>query len=172
MQLSFGTFIRSKANPYEGIFVGVRPYNDTQTYSEYQNIDQWGQGFYDDDVRLYGGPAKLGQTTHIEFDFIAMVDKALKNTGKTHKDYYLSMIGLGYEGMGWFDGEFEINNLSMNGIRVSPADSNGDGTINLLDFGIWKTEYLTNTVSKADFNNDVKVNLLDFCIWKSAYLQK
>ena len=52
-----------------------------------------------------------------------------------------------------------------------PADANSDSKTDLLDFAIWKKEYLgkVNTQS-ADFNHDNLVNLLDFGIWKKSYL--
>ena len=52
------------------------------------------------------------------------------------------------------------------------GDANGDEKVDLVDFGIWKSEYLeiTPTVSqsvlRADFNQDGLVNLVDFGIWK------
>ncbi len=60
------------------------------------------------------------------------------------------------------------------------ADANGDGKADLVDFAIWKNEYLTfvqnpatsfdSSMWKSDFNKDGKVDLVDFSIWKSAYL--
>jgi len=46
----------------------------------------------------------------------------------------------------------------------------GDAKIDLVDFGIWKTEYLPGTKNRADFNKDGSVNLVDFGIWKREYL--
>ncbi len=51
------------------------------------------------------------------------------------------------------------------------GDANQDGKVNLMDFSVWKNEYLNNQKEKADFNQDNKVDLLDFNIWKSGYLK-
>lgn len=51
------------------------------------------------------------------------------------------------------------------------GDANGDGKVNLVDFDIWKKEYLKiNITKKADFDKNGSVNLVDFDIWKSGYL--
>ncbi len=51
------------------------------------------------------------------------------------------------------------------------GDANGDGKVNLLDFGTWKTEYLTKTGLNSDFDKNNKVNIADFAIWKTEYLK-
>lgn len=52
------------------------------------------------------------------------------------------------------------------------GDANSDGMVDLVDFEIWKREYLGKTTStKADFNRDGKANLVDFAIWKRGYLK-
>ena len=51
------------------------------------------------------------------------------------------------------------------------GDANNSGNVDLLDFAIWKKEYLGKVDTKtADFNHDNLVNLLDFALWKKAYL--
>lgn len=52
------------------------------------------------------------------------------------------------------------------------GDANGDGLVDLVDFAIWKGEYLTGVGLTADFSGDGKVDLLDFPIWKTGYLKK
>ncbi|MBI2443337.1 MAG: carbohydrate binding domain-containing protein [Candidatus Levybacteria bacterium] len=50
------------------------------------------------------------------------------------------------------------------------GDVNKDGTVDLLDFNIWRDEFLgTLTTKLADLNTDGKVDLLDFNIWLTAY---
>ncbi len=51
------------------------------------------------------------------------------------------------------------------------GDANGDGKVNLLDFGTWKTEYLTKTGLNSDFDKNNKVNIADFAVWKAEYLK-
>lgn len=51
------------------------------------------------------------------------------------------------------------------------GDANSDGRVDLVDFTIWKSEYLrTLSTKRADFNKSGGVDLVDFSIWKKAYL--
>ena len=50
------------------------------------------------------------------------------------------------------------------------GDVNGDSAVNILDFNIWRSEFLKITSTlKADLNNDGKIDLLDFNIWRNAF---
>ncbi|MBI2622695.1 MAG: hypothetical protein HYW64_01200 [Candidatus Levybacteria bacterium] len=49
------------------------------------------------------------------------------------------------------------------------GDANGDNSVDILDFNIWRDEFLGNSQTKqADFNGDGVVDLLDFTIWRNA----
>lgn len=49
------------------------------------------------------------------------------------------------------------------------GDANGDNSVDILDFNIWRDEFLGNSQTKqADFNGDGVVDLLDFAIWRNA----
>lgn len=50
------------------------------------------------------------------------------------------------------------------------GDINSDGSVNLIDYSVWKREYLSQNGLESDINNDRVVNLLDFEIWKKYYL--
>lgn len=56
------------------------------------------------------------------------------------------------------------------------CDPNGDGKIDLLDFNVWRDEYLTkisNTTKSACFAVDkAKVDILDFNVWRDIYILK
>jgi hypothetical protein len=52
-----------------------------------------------------------------------------------------------------------------------PGDANGDKTVNLVDLGIWKTEYVTKAGNSGDFSGDGVVNLTDLGIWKTEYVK-
>jgi len=57
--------------------------------------------------------------------------------------------------------------------NVIPGDANGDNKADLVDFSIWKQEYLhgcSTTPCKADFNLFSNVDLADFSVWKQAYI--
>jgi hypothetical protein len=55
-------------------------------------------------------------------------------------------------------------------VTIKIGDANGDNKADLIDFSIWKKEYLNNQIEKADFNNDKKIDLVDFSVWKNSYL--
>ncbi len=54
---------------------------------------------------------------------------------------------------------------------IIPGDTNSDGKVNISDFGVWKTQYLTKTGLTADFNSNGKIDIGDFGIWKAEYLK-
>ena len=47
------------------------------------------------------------------------------------------------------------------------ADINNDGQVNISDFNVWKSEFLSGAETNADINCDNKVSLADFEIWRS-----
>ena len=58
-----------------------------------------------------------------------------------------------------------------------PADINRDGTINILDFNIWRCEFVGNGIcanppsnKNADINNDGVIDIIDFSIWRIAFV--
>ncbi len=55
--------------------------------------------------------------------------------------------------------------------KEAKGDANADGKINIADFAIWKTEYLTKNGTKSDFDKNGKVTIADFAIWKTEYLR-
>jgi len=56
---------------------------------------------------------------------------------------------------------------------VVSGDANKDGNVDLVDFNIWRGEYLkTSTSNMADFDGSGSIDLSDFNIWKNIYLNK
>jgi len=51
------------------------------------------------------------------------------------------------------------------------GDADGNGKVNVADFAIWKTEYLTKNGTKSDFDKNGRVTIGDFAIWKTEYLK-
>jgi hypothetical protein len=52
------------------------------------------------------------------------------------------------------------------------GDYNRDGKVDLLDFNLWKDEYLEVVPSRqADGNNDTVIDLVDFAIWRNVYIK-
>ena len=79
-----------------------------------------------------------------------------------------------------WDGANIKNGASIEYVKPTNSIPTGDGKADLVDFAIWKNEYLTflqnpvtsfdSSMRKSDFNKDGKVDLVDFSIWKSVYL--
>lgn len=50
------------------------------------------------------------------------------------------------------------------------GDVNGDGSIDILDFNIWRNEFIgISTTRESDLNKDNKIDLIDFNIWRNAF---
>lgn len=53
------------------------------------------------------------------------------------------------------------------------GDANGDRVVDILDYNIWRDEFIAvNALGggfRSDFNHDGKVDLLDFNIWRNAF---
>lgn len=54
--------------------------------------------------------------------------------------------------------------------KIGNADC--DDEIGMLDFEVWKSEYLAKTGRESDFDCDGVVGMIDFEIWKASYLNK
>lgn len=51
------------------------------------------------------------------------------------------------------------------------GDINGDQSLDILDYNIWRNEFTKlSTTKQADLNKDSKVDLLDFSIWRDAFI--
>ncbi len=50
------------------------------------------------------------------------------------------------------------------------GDVNGDSQLDILDYNIWRNEFLkVVTTSQSDLNHDGKIDLLDFNLWRTAF---
>lgn len=50
------------------------------------------------------------------------------------------------------------------------GDANCDNGVNMVDFGTWKTEYVSGVGKSADFDESGRVGLTDFGAWKRGFL--
>jgi len=57
-------------------------------------------------------------------------------------------------------------------INKNQGDANCDGVVNIMDFGIWKSEFIVKQGKEADFNRDGEVSIVDFALWKKGFLSK
>lgn len=54
-----------------------------------------------------------------------------------------------------------------------PNDFNNDRAIDMLDFNIWRNEFLDLVTTKySDANKDGAIDLLDFTLWRNAFMQQ
>lgn len=61
------------------------------------------------------------------------------------------------------------NSLAPTSI-IKKGDFNNDGSVDLLDFNLWRDEFSGIAISKkSDQNNDGVVDLLDFAVWLNAF---
>ena len=60
---------------------------------------------------------------------------------------------------------------ALSGLTFLPGDANGDGTVDLQDFGILKSNFGTTgaTWAQGDFNGDGMVDLQDFGVLKGNF---
>ncbi len=54
---------------------------------------------------------------------------------------------------------------------TTKGDADNNGKVNVADFAVWKTEYLTKSGTKSDFDKNGRVTIADFAIWKTEYLR-
>lgn len=53
----------------------------------------------------------------------------------------------------------------------SPGDANGDGTVDIQDFNLWRTVFLgLSQDPRADIDKNGVVDIIDFNIWRTAFL--
>jgi len=76
------------------------------------------------------------------------------------KDYFISMVLIGWEIWGAYQTDIEFRSISLKAVPFV-GDLNYDGQINGKDVKILLSKYSTND-SQADLNEDGKVNGLDF----------
>ena len=50
------------------------------------------------------------------------------------------------------------------------GDANCDGVVNVLNYNIWKGEFVNKVTKTADFNKDGVVSTLDFEIWRKNFI--
>ncbi len=63
-----------------------------------------------------------------------------------------------------------LYSLTAEADSVLLGDANGDGTVNLADFGILRANFgLTGGFASANFNNDLIIDLADFGILRANF---
>jgi len=88
------------------------------------------------------------------------------NPNLNSDDYFVSVFLAGWEIWGGYKTDIEMKNLSLKGYdNIVPTttplagDFDGNGVVNLADFGEWKKRYLAGNST-----------LVDFGVWERGYL--
>ncbi len=51
-----------------------------------------------------------------------------------------------------------------------PGDIDGNGTVDIADFNVWRDEFIgVSQQKKSDSNHDGKIDLIDYILWRNAY---
>lgn len=51
------------------------------------------------------------------------------------------------------------------------GDANCDGSINVVDYALWRSEFLGQVSTKnSDFNGDGTINMVDFALWRRTFV--
>lgn len=104
-----------------------------------------------------------------------------ENTGLWDPNISIGPVVHVYENQGIFNPKYRILgankqwsqtcNYPYKILAKTPGDANGDGSVDILDYNIWRNEFLgISTTKQSDFNNDGIVDILDFTIWRNAVL--
>lgn len=57
--------------------------------------------------------------------------------------------------------------------KLQSGDVNCDGKTDVVDFSLWKIEFIQKGISKAsDLNCDGKIDIFDFAVWKTAFVNR
>lgn len=73
------------------------------------------------------------------------------------------LVYLGIEGTGYVYGQLAV--------EPTPGDYNGDGTVDTLDFDVWRNAFgaVSGSGLAADGNADGVVNAADYTVWRDAF---
>ncbi len=52
------------------------------------------------------------------------------------------------------------------------GDANCDNKVDMVDFEIWREEFIAETSKDADFNDDTKTDLVDFEAWREGFVAR
>jgi len=126
MNWKFMFFLRAIDDPNQKLFAGMmlqsgRP----DRYGPFTGIDQHGTVFYRDSIAEYRPIPKLGEQCSVRREIKSLVADALVEAKKKQPslsanpdDYYLFNFSIGWEGLGHWQADGELSNLSL---IVTPA---------------------------------------------------
>ena len=98
-------------------------------YKPHVGIDQHGTVFYRDSIAEYRPIPELSEECSIECDVMSLIENALLAAKERQPelsadpdDYYLFNFTVGWEGMGHWEADGEISNLSLTATPIEKDD--------------------------------------------------
>lgn len=136
MNLKFMFFLREIKDPDKKLFVGMMlQTSNPKLYEPITGIDQFGTVFYRESIAQYGPAPRLNESRTVQREIKSLVREALAKAREKQPalsdnpdDYYLFNFAIGWEGLGHWEAEFELQGLSLKGSVRNPtaADAKGD----------------------------------------------
>ncbi|RPJ35380.1 MAG: hypothetical protein EHM17_02815 [Verrucomicrobiaceae bacterium] len=128
MNLKFMLFLRQIAHPERALFVGMMlQTSKPEHYKEHFALEQHGTAFYRESITMYQDVPKIGQPYTVRREIKSLLRQALEKCHTLDPDlptdpdaYYLSFFSLGWEGLGHWDAEFDLGNLSLKRVPKKP----------------------------------------------------
>jgi hypothetical protein len=128
MNLKFMLFLRQIEHPERALFVGMMlQTSKPDHYKEHFALEQHGTAFYRESITKYQDVPKIGQRYTVRREIKDLLRQALAKCHALDPDlptdpdaYYLSIFSLGWEGLGHWDAEFDLHNLSLKGVPRVP----------------------------------------------------
>jgi hypothetical protein len=112
-------------HPGRMLWVGILlQASDAKTYFVHTAVEQWGTVFHREPVTLYGTPPGLDEPRTVRRELKSLVRDALtaaakkfpdKNLSAEVDDYRLDLFNIGWEGIGHWESECELSQMSLLG---------------------------------------------------------
>lgn len=126
MNLNFMFFLREVARPDHKLFAGMMLQSSRESnYTPHLGVEQHGTVFYRDSIARYRPRPEIGESCSIAREIKSLIREALAEARRTQPglsadpdDYYLFNFSLGWEGLGHWEADCEVSDLSL---IASPA---------------------------------------------------
>lgn len=124
MNLNFMFHLRHREDLAQRLFVGMMLFTSSDSkYQTHLGVEQHGQVFYRESVTRDQSKPEFGQRRTVTRELRDMITTALKQAHEKQPmlstnpdDFHLSNFSIGLEGMGHWETECEISELSLTGI--------------------------------------------------------
>lgn len=130
MNLKLMFFLRNPSQLDQILFVGMMLFSSNEKrYTPHLGIEQHGNIFYRETVTNHGAPIpQLGERYTVQIEVLDLISEALKQGREKQptlsakiEDYAIYNFSIGFEGMGHWETEAEISDLSLTGTPLMKA---------------------------------------------------